>query len=115
MRAQRREWPFGGTVPIAGQPPISQAPYLRARPGLRADPLRWSHQEARERRSPSGLDNLYRAGDLDPQAVSNFYSSPHRIKREIHGKHYIQVGGKAGFRYFKSNVMAEQNDLHETR
>lgn len=106
---------FGGTVKSQVNRPISK--HLLFAPGPGSAPTR-SGGLTKKRGSgsrPSGLDNLFRAGDLDPKAVSGFFSSQHRIKREIKGKHYIQIGGKAGFRYFKSNVMAETKRLTKTR
>jgi hypothetical protein len=51
----------------------------------------------------TGTDQLYTASALDMSQT--FHNSAHRIKREIRGKHYIQIGGAEGFRYFKSNVV----------
>lgn len=101
-----RQVRYGGSVTSQAGRPISKFLMFAPGPGQAPTRSRGLTKGKRGSSGSTGFDQLYRAGDLDKQAVANFRSGPHRIKREIRGKHYIQIGGNEGFRYFKSNVIA---------
>lgn len=62
-------------------------------------------------RTGANRDQLYLAAELNAATLAAVPRRRKRIRREIHGKHYLQAGGRAGFLELRTRLADEANRI----
>lgn len=62
-------------------------------------------------RTGANRDQLYLAAELNAATLAAVSRRRKRIRREIHGKHYLQAGGRAGFLELRTRLTDEANRI----